>query len=119
MTACLSISVPLMGAVYDITGSYRLAWYGLFLCSIAIAFSLIGSESCTEKAVEIRSLTEESFDSAMRTKGMLNVVIGGLLDELYVLGLAINERLPAVSGRRTYRAECLIALRLCLNCWVH
>jgi len=39
-----SISVPLMGAVYDITGSYRLAWYGLFLCSIAIAFSLIGSE---------------------------------------------------------------------------
>ena len=39
-----SISVPLMGAVYDVRGSYRWAWIGLFICSVIIAVCIIGAE---------------------------------------------------------------------------
>ena len=39
-----SISTPVMGAVYDYTGSYRPGYVGYFFCSVIIAFCLIGVE---------------------------------------------------------------------------
>lgn len=39
-----SISVPAMGAVYDTTGSYRPAWWGLFILSVLITVCLVGAE---------------------------------------------------------------------------
>lgn len=39
-----SISVPGMGAIYDMTGSYRLAWLIFLFTSVIIAVSLVGAE---------------------------------------------------------------------------
>lgn len=39
-----SISVPAMGAVYDLTGNYRPAWIVFFFCSIIIVACLIAVE---------------------------------------------------------------------------
>ncbi len=40
----LSLSVPVMGAVYDKTGSYRPVWLGFLFCSAVIAACLIAAE---------------------------------------------------------------------------
>lgn len=39
-----SASVPAMGAIYDVTGSYRLAWQLLLILSAGISACLIGAE---------------------------------------------------------------------------
>ncbi len=44
-----SISVPGMGAIYDMTGSYRLAWLIFLFTSVIIAVSLVGAELIHKK----------------------------------------------------------------------
>ena len=39
-----SVAVPLMGAVYDKTQSYNIAWYGLLILGILITLCLTGAE---------------------------------------------------------------------------
>lgn len=39
-----SVSVPLMGAVYDYSGSYRPAWIALLALSVIISLCLAASE---------------------------------------------------------------------------
>lgn len=39
-----AIAIPLMGAVYDTTGSYTLGWYSLLAFGIVVAICLVGAE---------------------------------------------------------------------------
>lgn len=56
-----SASVPLMGAVYDYWGSYRLAWFVLLILSMIITISLVGAEISYRKEQVEKIKVEHSW----------------------------------------------------------
>lgn len=63
-----SVSVPAMGTVYDVTGSYRPAWFFFLACSVIIAVCLIGVELSYRKKLAagkyaINNNGEVSYDT--------------------------------------------------------
>ena len=54
-----SASVPMMGAIYDITGSYKWAWTLLFIFAVIITICLIGA-NVTSRRIIAKYQTNES-----------------------------------------------------------
>ena len=54
-----SASVPMMGAIYDITGSYKWAWTLLFIFAVIITICLIGA-NITSRRITAKYQTNES-----------------------------------------------------------
>ena len=54
-----SASVPMMGAIYDITGSYKWAWTLLFIFAVIITICLIGA-NITNRRIIAKYQTNES-----------------------------------------------------------
>jgi len=50
ITLSAAISVPLMGLVYDYTGSYNFAWYAIFGISVAVTFCMLLAELFYKRA---------------------------------------------------------------------
>jgi MFS family permease len=61
-----SVSVPLMGAVYDHAGSYRPAWIALLALSVIISVCLVASE------IIYRKETSNRLVSGKHTQSLLN-----------------------------------------------